>query len=69
MSEVLSRIRKELYKLSEIDFDKKEVNSTIPIKEFINSIFYLRSAPEEEIINKFKPIFISNKEESIKFLY
>lgn len=69
MSEVLSKIRKELYKLSEIDFDKEEVNSTTPIKEFINSIFYLRSASEEEIINKFKPIFISNKEESIKFLF
>lgn len=69
MSEVLSKIRKELYKLSEMDFDHEGESSLIAIENFIKDISYLRNASENEIIDKFKFILLCNKEESIKFLF
>ena len=69
MSEVLSKIRKELYKLSEMDTYQDEENSLIAIENFIKDISYLRNAPEEEIIDKFKFILLFNDEESLKFLF
>ncbi len=69
MSEVLSKIRKGLYKLSEMDFDQEEENPLTAIEDFINNISYLRKASEEEIINKYKLILLFNNDESIKFLF
>jgi len=69
MSEVLSKIRKGLYKLSEMDYDQEEENSLTAIESFINEISYLRKASEEEIINKYKLILLFNNDESIKFLF
>ena len=67
MAEVLNKIRKGLHKYSEIDFDKEEEVCKGNIEEFISNISYLRNASEEDIINKFKLLFL-NKEESLKFL-
>lgn len=69
MSEVLSKIRKELYKLSEIDSDYEQESSLIAIENFIKDISYLRNASEEEIIDKFKLILLFNNDESVKFLF
>lgn len=69
MSEVLNRIRKELFKLSEIEFDHEEKNSLLAMQEFIENISYLRKCPEEELINHFSRILFLDKEESIKFIF
>lgn len=69
MSEVLNRIRKELFKLSEIEFDQEEERSLLAMEEFVENISYLRKSPEEEIINHFKRILFLDKDESIKFLF
>ncbi len=69
MSEVLSKIRKELYKLSEMDYDHEEESSITAIESFIKDISYLRNASEEEIINRFNDILLFNYDESLKFLF
>ena len=69
MSEVLSKIRKELYKLSEMDYDHEEESSITAIESFIKDISYLRNASEEEIINRFNYILLFNYDESLKFLF
>lgn len=69
MSGVLNKIRKELFKLSEIEFDQEEKTSLLAMQEFIENISYLRNAPEEEIINSFRLILFMDEEESIKFLF
>ncbi|MBE6054505.1 MAG: DUF2828 family protein [Clostridium sartagoforme] len=69
MSGVLSKIRQELFKLSEMEFAQEEDNSLLAIQEFIENISYLRDASDEEIINKFRVILFLNRDESIKFLF
>ena len=68
MSSVLSRIREELYKVSEIDIDEEEVSINV-IEEFIDNIEYFRNASEEEIIESFRRIFYSGTKYSIKLLF
>ena len=68
MSSVLSRIREELYKVSEIDIDEEEISINV-IEEFIDNIEYFRNASEEEIIESFRRIFYSGTKYSIKLLF
>lgn len=68
MSSVLSKIRQELYKISEIDIEDEIVNNN-EIETFINNISYFRHANEEEIIESFRRLFYSETANSIKLLF
>ena len=70
MAGVLNKIREELFKISDIVFyddDEKEILSSM--EEFLDNINYLRTAPEDKIINCFNDILHLDKEESLKFLF
>jgi hypothetical protein len=70
MARVLNKIREELFKISDIVFyDEKENGIRSAMEEFIDNITYLRTAPEDEIINHFRNILYFDKEESLKFLF
>lgn len=68
MSGVLSKIREELYKFSEIDIEEEVVDIN-DIEEFIDNISYFRNATEEEIIESFRRILYSSTACSIKLLF
>ncbi|MCR1950055.1 DUF2828 domain-containing protein [Clostridium sp. DSM 100503] len=69
MSSVLSKIREELYKVSEIDMEEEEIVNINAIEEFIDNIAYFRNASEGEIIENFRSIFYSGTACSIKLLF
>ncbi len=69
MSGILSKLREELYKVSEIDVDEYESLNLNEIEKFIDNILYFRNATEEEIIENFRRIFYSGTSYGIKFLF
>jgi Domain of unknown function (DUF2828) len=69
MSGILSKLREELYKVSEIDIEESESLNVNEIEKFIDNIVYFRNATEEEIIENFRRIFYSGTSYSIKLLF
>ncbi|MGG7212002.1 DUF2828 family protein [Clostridium nigeriense] len=68
MSKAFKKLREELYKISNIDFEV-DITCINYIVEFFNGIDYLRVASEEEIILSFKLIFYSDKVLGLKLLF
>lgn len=69
MSGILSKLREELYKVSEIDIEESESLNVNEVEKFIDNIVYFRNATEEEIIENFRRIFYSGTSYSIKLLF
>lgn len=69
MSGILSKLREELYKVSEIDIEENESLNVNEVEKFIDNIVYFRNATEEEIIENFRRIFYSGTSHSIKLLF
>lgn len=75
MPEILNKIRKELYKISEIDMEvsgidtEDELSNMAYIEEFITSMPYLRKASEDEIIESYRRIFYSSTTQGMKLLF